>query len=81
MSELEIPEAALSALETIIDSSHDYIAALNSAAPLIVAAELRRIAATWRGPDQPQITHVPPSYIRQVLWNRADELDPGGRTR
>jgi hypothetical protein len=86
VSNLEIPESAYRAaakaacVDLTIYSSAPIDAAINAVAPLIVAAELRRLAKTWSSDRQPAIMHVPTSYVRQSLERRADELDPEGMT-
>ncbi|MGH3900973.1 MAG: hypothetical protein ACRDTA_22560, partial [Pseudonocardiaceae bacterium] len=57
------------------DARHAYpdevvAAAVEAAAPLVVAGELRRLAARAGGYEQ-----------RRELVERADQLDPGGRGR
>jgi hypothetical protein len=77
VSELEIPEAATDAAYDILldwqpqfETTADVLSrVLDVAAPLIVAAELRRIADEIGGTDYGRVA-------AQVLHNRADELDP-----
>lgn len=70
-------------------AAHDgAVAALDDAAPLIVAAELRRLARLWVGDAQrPGPIGATPTEIRVRTWfqaadglnDRADQLDPEGR--
>lgn len=83
MSELEIPERAREAACDAYDAAleedaqsdgldpwaHAEVAAVRAAAPIIVAAELRRLA------DQPWTLA---ELDDRVLRQRADELDPPG---
>lgn len=64
MSELEIPERALTTA-----AIQEWPMNIQAAAPIIVAAELRRLAA------DPQSLFMSSGDI-DVLLDRADELDP-----
>jgi hypothetical protein len=73
MSDLEIPDAAYE----VAVRAPGQGAAVDAAAPLIVAAELRRLAKTWNS----EIPVINSTYVRQALCQRADELDPEGLTK
>jgi hypothetical protein len=83
MAELEIPEAAkdaaVSALAAVMadkrtgGTEHAAVCVASAAAPIIVAAELRRLAdELYDGPQR-----WPASKV-QLLRDRADELDASG---
>lgn len=82
MRELEIPQRAYhaagraAALDALLD------AAVEAAAPLIVAAKLRRKAANFEatGKVQPDRREVWIAAANDLIAD-ADELDPEGRTR
>lgn len=72
------------------EPGHAETAALIAAAPFLVAAELRRMARLWIGDAQrPGPIGATPSELRVRTWfqaadglnDRADQLDPEGRTR
>ncbi len=66
MSELEIPGRAWNAA----DSKKTTWGAIKAAAPIIVAAELRRMA------DEAEAAGTDSMWGRRELRYRADELDP-----
>jgi hypothetical protein len=69
MSELEIPERAWAVTDALCCCR--YHSGVFNAAPIIVAAELRRLAGTfWRKTN---------ASASQDLMNRADDLDPEGK--
>jgi hypothetical protein len=81
MSELEIPERAYEAGEAAIrvyvpntDALNVVSDAINAAAPIIVAAELRQIARSFTDTGVPRL-------VKDLLNRRADELDPPTVTR
>jgi hypothetical protein len=85
MFDLEIPDAAYARGESPlrhwpiheVDRLDIASEVLQAAAPLIVAAELRRLAKTWNI-EIPVINAI---YVRRSLRQRADELDPEGLTK
>jgi hypothetical protein len=85
MSELEIPDAAYDAayraavIDPAIYSTAPLDASLNAAAPLIVAAELRRLANVTQNGQSPTDDHLTKKIsdlISENLRARANELDP-----
>lgn len=96
MSDLAIPDAAYDAGKAgltgyplaDVDKLDVAFLVLPAAAPLIVAAELRRIADTfeatareWREEDGRSVRSSALGHAVRVLRARADELDPVGGPR
>jgi hypothetical protein len=76
MSELEIPERAYEVAEAAIkvyvpnaDALDVVSDAINAAASIIVATELRQIAASFTDTGVPRL-------VKDLLNRRANELDP-----
>ena len=85
MSKLKIPEAAyVAGAKAYDDADPDsrWLDAIDAAAPLIVAAELRRLLNIIYTIDSAQCADRSGLDVaEQIIANRMDELDPEGLTK
>jgi hypothetical protein len=68
----EAADAVIAASPPQLEPAHLTADAITAAAPIVVAAELRRLARSHHG----RIGTQAPKWVRDVLLSRATELDP-----